>query len=776
MKNINRRSCLLLLGLACCCLSLTHSSLALQVQRLSSSYHIQRAASIGLYSSKGDAIPGLLPTTVFDKRQNLDQILRELKRQLPNVLMVPLTGQCASKVYDQSFQLVVVVDDENMGKEEIPLLKSVDELVALSDVLVLATSAAQGASNFLSQDSPNNKDASENIVDCQLWFLDDCDGFDDAPKSSTVVRIPWKTKIPFTTTSFNGRPNSNDGAMKSSRSTLQGLSEYIIDEASGKVTKHRLLNVTFDGTPMTGPAIGQALKTLQSGFGNVQQNPLFQTLVGSSSSFNSIFSEIRDGLLEQAATAVAARSKEGSNNEAQLFVLNKTAWTESSSRGGGKFLGDVPNKDALNLQGIPLPGKEDWVDYVLAHQSLTTFCTESILALSGRSSTSTLLPNLFSPNATLFAVDQASLIEGDRQLVNYFQILSNVRKTTGGTWDVTGVNVLSWENRTVSVQYRSTSNGLPGSSGWTIQGRDRYQLDPSSSTPKIIRIDQEEFKVSNKDESIQVNEPWVMRNIVRAIEQGQFRTTGVDSARDLIAEVILGRQPALSADKKVPIAAPIEMDGTAAANVYYIMRSLNKDGALLQDSSALSPENRLRAPAVDYLDDNIILKGYLGETILKGSAVYERVLGLVLLSYQQSLSRKQLNLLEKKVPQRVELTATGNVRFYQALNLKIPPPGALFLDQKEDDNTGVPLKLELVSDYVIDPKSGKVSEHRLLESRINGQLTPGDVVSRFLQRFLGISNISRKDGAPILNGNEPDLLSTVTDLFAWIRNSNRPLP
>jgi hypothetical protein len=60
-------------------------------------------------------------------------------------------------------------------------------------------------------------------------------------------------------------------------------------------------------------------------------------------------------------------------------------------------------------------------------------------------------------------------------------------------------------------------------------------------------------------------------------------------------------------------------------------------------------------------------------------------------------------------------------------------PGLDFLPAQRD----FPLTLQLLSEYVLDTSTGLVAQHRLLESRVNGQLTPADVVSRWIKRQRG---------------------------------------
>jgi hypothetical protein len=74
--------------------------------------------------------------------------------------------------------------------------------------------------------------------------------------------------------------------------------------------------------------------------------------------------------------------------------------------------------------------------------------------------------------------------------------------------------------------------------------------------------------------------------------------------------------------------------------------------------------------------------------------------------------------------------------------------------------------LELVSDYVVDPHTGLVIQHQLVETRVNGQLTPGDVISRNLAGFFNLE----KQGASSSPRNPDDLLQTVSEAMSWLRS------
>ena len=177
-----------------------------------------------------------------------------------------------------------------------------------------------------------------------------------------------------------------------------------------------------------------------------------------------------------------------------------------------------------------------------------------------------------------------------------------------------------------------------------------------------------------------------------------------------------------------------------------------------------SSSNGTTPPVADYLSDNVELKGYLGETLLRGSTTYNRAVESLLAATRQALDQKRLLLLDSSRPLIIELTPLGRIRVSWTLPFRVPA-GPI----------PAPLLVELVSDYVLDPHTGRVIQHRLIETRVNGQLTPGDVLSRRLAGFfqweqgMGMSQEGGAGGSP-RRRNSDDLLQTITDAVSWLRS------
>mgnify|MGYP000926488221 CR=1 FL=1 len=57
-------------------------------------------------------------------------------------------------------------------------------------------------------------------------------------------------------------------------------------------------------------------------------------------------------------------------------------------------------------------------------------------------------------------------------------------------------------------------------------------------------------------------------------------------------------------------------------------------------------------------------------------------------------------------------------------------------------------------------KEGKIREHNLLESRLNGVLTPGDMLTRWIKRLTREEEIATK----------PSAMDSLMDAVSWVRS------
>jgi len=635
----------------------------------------------------------ILTQEEFDRLSRIATTIEALQEQLPVTLTKPLTSVSAPSIFDAKCRLTILVDDE-----KIELLKTREELIALSDVLVVGTAAAQQANSVFLGSTPTRTD-SQILLD----------------SSCKSLLIPWKAKSPV----FPGMGSSDAGINK-----FEGLSEFVVNE-EGKIQEHILRKVSWNGQALKGPAIGRTLKALQSTMSNIQNSPLFRGL-----NTNGWMGE---GFLEQVASAASSgRSADSMLEKPEVrfvkSVANVTGWWNGT--------------EDEQMTTIPMPGTSDWLKYSSNREAIIDFCNNVVTQLS----TTRDLTAYFSNNATLVGVKGNILLSGQEKLSNFFQGLALARRSTGGEWVLKKATVVDWTRRKVEIEYEASNNPLISA------GKDIYTLSVTNASPVIECIEQVELKVRSSDGYVSIDGPWVMNNLANAARQANTPSAIAPSFQNLFSDLLFQQQPKQTSSlprKKTQIPQ------ASAANVFYLMSEFHECIPKLWNSTSTQP------PAAAFLSETVTLKGYLGETLLRGSGAYKQVIGSLILTTRQAIAQKRLVLDGNPIP-KVELTPKGNVRVYLVLKFRLPPPGSVF-----SDAAAVPLTLELVSDYVIDPELGLVKEQRLIESRVNGQLTPGDVLSRNLQRLLKLEQDTPQRGTE-------DMLQTVTDAISWFRSFSSP--
>jgi hypothetical protein len=817
-------------------------------------------------------IEGLIDDEEFNRLVAIDKTLRSLQLQLPAVLTKPLTPSTVEEVYSKKdFSLSVLVDDknknsntntnnnnnndedlddddlddldddfddkfqengttkndkENKEEEGILILNSREELVALSDVLVLSTAAAQQAILF----SGGTTDTRVQI-ECQLIIDDTC----------SIIRIPWRAKIP-TLGSLSSRYNNFEGItdcyLSTTSSEDNGSGGDTCSDGTGKVERFVIKKSSYNGRTLNGPSIVQALKSIKLTVSNLQQNPIIQNIVRD----NSFFNTLRDGFLDQAATAMSTRlsSVEVSssstvdddddanfdpqnttvpiyqvNSMDELSIATGNGWIDEKSsatignkkttrKSDAKQTGESssssespPSSLSSSLFHPPCPGTKDWNEYVDTRSCIIRFSNDIIPQLSDLSIVN---PKLFADDVTYKIADESILMTGCESLANFYQSMALTRKATGGTWTMYRCKVLDWTNRTVAITYEVTTNSLPQ---WTIRGRDVYDLDTTTSRedrPIIAEIRQGKMiALGPNGNKIKLDGRWLVDNVAAAFQQqgGSSGSKSIKVPRDFLTELLMNQpslSPFLQKQKSTPATTTPssftteagstgkkKLSKIAAAACYYIMADLYEDGLSLFDMSSPSSSTRTRSPpAFKHIAENVELRGYFGESILRGSSLYNRSIGSVIMGIRESIRQGRLSIEEGKiVPPRVELLVpTGEIRLTLTFLFRIPPPGAGIImpsskssssDSPPIITSGLPLRVELVSDYRIDPDTGLIVEHRLVETRINGQLSAGDQVSRWIQRFLKLEGGSDTNAKTNSNGGE-DALKAISDALSWFRS------
>jgi len=733
------------------------------------------------------AIEGLLSEDEFSRFVAVDETIRALKMQLPTILTKSLSPAMAEKVYSKdNFCFSVSVDDESatgiidtvdddgvkkrdsiaIKKNEIVILNNREELMALSDVLVLTTAAAQQAILVTGASDTRVK------IECELIIDDSC----------RILRIPWRAKAPTLGTL------SPLGSV-SSFNNFEGVTDCYLNTSNnfGKVERFIVRKASFNGRILNGPAIGQALKSVQSTLANLQQNPILQNIVrtaqqgdNNNNRASSIFNTLRDEFFDQASTALSntqTTSSEESLSATSIQVHQVHSVSELSLIANNGWITDqaATFKNTESLQSskhrkylTPCPGTEDWEKYENSRSCLLRFSNDIIPKLIDLSIVD---PSLFAEDVTFeIAADESILMTGRESLANFYQSMALTRKGTRGTLKVNRCEVLNWRNRTIAISYEVTTSSLPL---WTIEGRDIYILDTNTSEddrPIIKAIRQGKmFAIGPNGNTLKLDGRWLTDNVATV-----FQRDGTSSSRDFLTELLMN-QPSLSPflqQQKVSTGSRNssgnrKLSKSVAAASYYIMSDLYEQGSSLFD---MPSSNRRSPPGSDYISENIELKGYLGESIVRGSSLYNRSIGSFIFGIRESIRQKRLLIEDVSVPPRVELLVpTGVIRLSLTFLFRIPPLGVGIMPSQDSRSlaSGLPLKIEITSDYRIDPDTGVIVEHRLVETRINGQLTAGDQVSRWMQRFLKVDGST----ATTTRRKEDGALSAILDAISWFRST-----
>ncbi|GKY90380.1 hypothetical protein MPSEU_000012000 [Mayamaea pseudoterrestris] len=681
----------------------------------------------------------------FDRLDGLHRTLQELCRQIPVLLSEPLTKEQAEIAYTTNTRLTA-------GEDDIELASSLDELLVLSNTFLLAVAASTRAANLLSTFVPSSSDdaaagAFTPRIKSQVILL---------PSDLCKVIVEWETEF------FSLGNAGSDGAA----AQLIGYSELEIDPDSSKIAKHRLLRVQWNGQDQDARRIGQSLATLRRSVKTVQESPLAQLVNPVASG---LFEQVRSGFFQQFSSSNGELPLPFSQ-AAPIFIRTNSMLDAPTGLCALEDydLSERPRLFPNSTTKVPLPGSTAWNDYAVTAKMIRAFVTDTIPALAEPRSIA-LSNSMFAPDARLTTVDGTVLLQGADRLVSFYKSLSAWRKRTLVNWSLERIQVLEWNDvaPTIQIDYRAESNAPGAASVVNLRGTDVFKLlridSLNGCRVEIQEIQQTKLRFGDSVQSPQESSLFY-RSLATATQTGRLGDDMYDGLWNDFLRRMAGN--ALTSDPSKDGGTDVDVSimkpsDAAAARIYRFMEALLTECPSIVDTSLTSTH----PPGYEYLSENLVLLGYLGETLLRGRSSYERSFGFSVASLRAALRSGQL-ISEKEPDIKVELTVNQNVQLSLSLYFKAPPliniPG---LDvSKIIPDGGVPLKLTLLSQYVLSPESGVVEKHQLLESRINGQLTPGDLVSRWIQRQRGISVApqSTDDAESFMRG----LLETVS----WVRS------
>lgn len=741
-----------------------------------------------------------------ERLSRLHTVLRKLQSQIPLILTTPLTESSAEAVYDDNIQLVV---EDNI------LASSREELVSLSTTLVLGIAATNTATSFLTSaasraaarpaESSSSPQEPSTMTSLKSQMALD-------PSSLQSIRVQWQVHLPgYGNGELQGVSELKLDETTGKVTTLRLLQVKWNDERlnaraiAESLASTRALVLGFQNSPviksfLPASVVPSLASLLGGGFveqltrqsspdgaapGGSEPTPLFVADSLDTAFMYTPRTNFTDRFNKTNATATTA-------SMATLIPIDEY----------------VANRCSSNTTSIlPLPGSKSWDKYVASRSLVQFFIENTLPILSGNKTVpSREMVELFSQQAKLIAEDGSELLQGRDQVGNYFQTLASFRKRSSGSWQLIKSSIVRWswnavtdidsgskeDSLTIAVKYRATFP-LPGSAApVVIDGLDHFVLDLTKLPDRISgindeteegdveiviqRVEQRKLKIGGVG-----NRPpdglFFMKSLVSALDAGKFTSVGGDSVvMDLLQKAIAGD---ISADGRVSTTGedkvaskrrkrvPPKLPEPVAARVYNIMASLYEDVP-----SMVAKEN-LRVyqlpPLHEFMNEKVELRGYLGETLFRGFPAYNRAIGAIFSSLKGALVTGSAKL-EKEPAVNVELTAEGHVRLSFTVDLRVLPLPSVTSELISSmsgsaiklPQGGFPLEITAVSEYVIDKETGDIYQHRLIESRINGQLTPADFVSRWLKQIA--SKNSDKN-----TSNEQGLL----DVISWVRTMSK---
>jgi len=708
-----------------------------QRQPTPSSSTIRAAVSL----STDQKVEGLLPQRDFERLASLDETISALRKQIPSLLSIPLTDESASKVYTRDTRLTVGTDDT------LELASGRDELISISNAIVLTLVASSRAGAFFASfgRQPGGKPemSFSPKVDCRLVLVVDPSNerrFIADETSPLTIHVYWESNL------LPEALSSVQQSIPGTTSTIKGISLLTLDETA-KVASHELRLIDSNGSFRDPQAVGQSLAAIRQTVKGFQDAPLVQSFL-SSGSPESVFKLVREEFIQQqlkeqedSAVIAPLYVLESKNENATMIGTEKeeSSWILADDYGKNKSI--VP----------PVPGSLAWSTYANCHRAAMHFVDFFIPALAEGmfdNPKTTDFESMFASKVSIATLDGSTLLSGSERVYNFFRSLSLLRQRTFGSWTMQRVAVTEWKMVgdqcfcSVEVCYNSTGGNVPGTPSTTISGVDVYSLSSPvnqnaevAPVPEVVIEEIRQKRLTIGGNSRQQDCIWFMRSVATAVESGRTSTDGSSLWSSLLLRVaergrVQNGTAELLQQQQRPSMPP--RSDSSAVTVYRVMEALLQDCANLVSVT----DNPGRLPAIDLMVPNVQLRGYLDEVLILGRNNYKQSVGLIVASFKAAL--RSGRVVSDRTPRvRVELTPKGNVRCSLALFLKFSPNIPGLAEFMGSEAASLPFKIEVSSEYALCTDTGRILSHRLLESRVNGQLTPGDVVSRWIKQFSG---------------------------------------
>jgi hypothetical protein len=717
----------------------------------------------------------LLSESTFNLYCRIHCTLTILRKYFPTLLDLPPVPISIAEqwIYDSNVTI--------SGPKGEELAVGVDEVLGVTRALAVVTTAAKRAGSFLDMTMAGNRgSASRSIsisqVECELMM----DG--NNPFQALVL---WRTQLPQPSLTGNDRQYTE----------IAGRSVFELSRQSGRITSLQIQKVQINGVTIN-ESLGTALASIRS---TARSSPLFESLSGTvSKSVSSGSNPLLDGILSGLRDVVDALPSSSDDattiEDCQLNILPQASWSHASFLEGSNDANvsyPVQIDTYARSEQFPVLGSESFVEYALLHKSLVSLEKKGLYKLAGNSTENDVaggdIRSFFSSNVKLVKSTSSrgktnddryiTLLKGAGNVADLYRSLALFRQTSGGDWSVR-LTENNWREGSLTVSWESKSPlSIEGSDKffmekpWLATSYSRLPLINDGDIDEIAKRCSDYF--GTEDTSYNTSPLTIERieNVNLTIggvpADSEWANSFIVAARNTpipdptISELLRTLATRQSTPKKTPSVKKDQtesimplLDDSAAASFYQILRSLHIDL-----SNIGNQEIKSSTPAGDFLSEDIELRGLLRERLVSGSQGYNRLIGVSISSLRAAIQTGRVRLAAPPRP-IIEVTAKGSIKvdFLLALWIDAPSFGS------PSGGFGVPLKIQLVSEYIID-RSGKIREHVILESRLNGVLTPGDVFSRW------INGLSSDDDALTRESNDmPAALEQLVGALNWVKN------
>ena len=703
-----------------------------------------------------------------------------LRKHFKSLLELPsLSASSAKWIYDSTNVTVV-------GPRGEVLAVGIDEVIGINRALALSSTAARRAGSLFDLAVSGGGDAatgSSSKVECELIL-------DPSNNLQLKILVLWRTRLP--NAEFSGR------------------SIVYLSPKSGLVTYLQIEQVKINGVEVL-DSLGGALSTLRTASRSASSS-IFEGINsvsgsrGSSSTGNPLFDGIMSGI-QEVVDAVEALPSEKDDNKlsSPLYVLPEHLWENKTV-----FVGDDDNDDSneanaslptpideYNMeQRIPMAGSAQFVEYATVIKSLQNFATYALGRLAGgfKSSESTadteVIRELFTTEAVLVTTDQdgddITLLRGGGKVADFYRSLSVLRGASGGDWKVIKVDSNLDQIKLIVEWETDAPFKIMGKDAFIFETLEllalqlRLPMNSDGDIDDIVACCIQFFDESNdkaiplkvdKVESLQLmvagaraDSEWAKSFVSAALRSGVVGNTIPDPTITELLRALTTKQSVKTAPKRAKQAEKSmpPLNDAAASSFYGIIRSLHNDLpiTIADVETKVSPQT----PAEEFLADSIELRGLLGEVLIRGSESYNRLFGVVISSLRAAVKTNRVRLAAKPKP-TIEITPIGSIKMGLVVALWIDAPTFPGQSKSNNGGFGVPLKIEILSLYKID-ETGKIREHQILESRLNGMLTPGDVFSRWIKSVASSDEMKREDVGM-------NFASSFIDALNWVRSQSR---